>query len=444
MKTSIGRLSLGIVSVGCVLLLGITTSASADEFSQGRTLAFGDVPPEYKPTANELNLEAVEESTVKISEQAHALDDALRVSGWRDFSSVSINDGKTIVIHAMDVPTEKAQKIIAETAPDFEVTYQRSKFLMDDYNEQVDSLVAALGKNKSLLVSAGPAEDESQVEVALLDARGLEEAKAAVIEHFAGFHVRFQIVPEKGYKELTPFGWRSDDTPYAGGVQIYHPSINGCSTGFSANRKSDGARVMITAWHCNGTLFNYTNRIWSHDSKTIGGAPSGFMSPSTNDVDAMYFSRPNGSSSFGSIIYVGSWTSSNTKLRKNAGNPILGETLTSGGAYSGGSTQTVTRINTLSGTIGRGFMLHDNGNERTVGRGDSGGPVHRSYSDGTYGARGIVRGQGEYKNASGDWVPSTLGACSQGIEITRECSRDSFNMNIETIETKLGVTVYPS
>lgn len=438
MKT---KTSLITAMVGLAAVLAVAGTSAAWGDNSDKHTASSLETPDSTPSADS---DADSMADAAIAEAAHAIDDALEASGWDGYSSTSIDRNRVIVHAVRELPAQLMAQV-ERIAGNILVATSTSRFKMTDYEDRVDQLTLRLGRDGKLIDFMAPSNDERFIEVVLVDSPRTDELEARIRSDFAGFPLQISRISEAERPARLEFGSRWADTnPLKGGIQVSNSYTAGCTLGFSARRNSDNAKVMLTAWHCNG--WEKRVRGWFQDKQVaVSSATEGYPPENANNlVDGMYIFQT-GTSSFGSRIYVGTYNSTNTKLRKGGKNPLLGEALTSGGAYSGGSTNEVTKIGVLEEGIGRGFYLRSESGKRVVGEGDSGGPIHKAHSDGSYSARGIVQGQGRYVNGAGNWVLSPVGSCQQGIaDQPRLCSVDTFNMNIETLETLLKVTVYSS
>jgi hypothetical protein len=198
----------------------------------------------------------------------------------------------------------------------------------------------------------------------------------------------------------------SDRGGWTGGNHISSENAVGdpayCTEGFAWKSWATGAVLGSTARHC------YTDEggsnpfiEWYHDGRHLGTRTQ--AGTGTNDVLLL---RPAPDTSFNASIWV--WlTGGGVAERTVAGAAAnkVGDTVAFYGRTSGGGIGTVTAINN-NGNAGTVFV-----NATQVRPGDSGGPVYRTYGNGTVEARGTVSAMVYYDGNSN-------GRYDEGEEVT--------------------------
>lgn len=431
--------TLGLTSVG--LTSAVASASSTDSNDYERLTGMTTVRGAEGDAAAAEALDRRETEMAPFGDATDAVEAYLKESGWNNFSAVEVKDRSRIIIKGVgDVPDGVLKKATA-LADGFPIEYQKVAFTAAKYRAAVEVLLEELGEDGRQLYEVSMHGDKA-ISVQIMPSERSDEIESVVRSILADFPLNITRAPEdaQGPQKLAT---RWDDiSAYSGGIHLYN-SVNNCTSGFGAIRNSDNAKVMITAWHCNSPtleLGNKSDRNWKNGGTIIGSGDValGYPFSSAGATDAMYFTPATGT--FGSKIYVGTATSSATKLRKGASDPQLGKEVTGAGAYSGGSTGIITRVDYIYYGEGPGFMwTSDEG--RSIGAGDSGGPFHSKHTDGTYTARGIVIGGGI--NSAG--ISYVGGPCTNGLlGRGNVCFANIFGLNIDTIEARLGVTVHPS
>lgn len=190
---------------------------------------------------------------------------------------------------------------------------------------------------------------------------------------------------------------RADDTePFWGGANVFRNLWGDCTSGFSV-KKSNGVRYMLTAGHC------YAPGV---DVYTPAGTPFGvirFQAPFPNsDVELI------GDRTYGTRIYTGEAIGGDAGVG-GAGNPIVGGTYCTGGAFSFEEcNKQVEAVNTMAcdpeGNCTTGLTRFTNGASLMVG--DSGGPFYFDPGGSCIYARGTIVGKiaGTTKGVAQMWT----------------------------------------
>ncbi|GAB3129159.1 chymotrypsin family serine protease [Glaciibacter psychrotolerans] len=186
----------------------------------------------------------------------------------------------------------------------------------------------------------------------------------------------------------------SDNPEWYGGDFITDRSSRGCTSSFPVKWNTNGNKYILTAGHCFGltaSVYNYATSPISHGINSfIGGVTN--RSFANNAPDAELISA-DGSRS----MWTGA-TNGTGLIEINAfSNPWAGMPLCISGAYDGEYCGfTASEVNT-NAYISYGSVTHlvlnlttiMNGNDQSIGPGDSGGPAYATINGVTYGL-GII------------------------------------------------------
>ncbi len=206
-------------------------------------------------------------------------------------------------------------------------------------------------------------------------------------------------------------GRTADDPPFWGGARINVPA-GGCTSGFPWITGTQSQ--MLTAGHCApdggsvstpsafmGSVTSSSMENWNNGTGTVPFAGQTALRGDLALVDVT-----NGSS--GNHIYRGDWQSSSSSwVAGKGGSPVVGESVCSGGAYSGDQCSfIVSRVGVqVTYNFGLGVARYMVEASRSYGgcvqSGDSGGPVFTTNPDTSVMAKGVI-GAFAGTGASGD------------------------------------------
>lgn len=365
-------------------------------------------------------------------------------STWADsYVTNEMRGEQTLIIHGKsDAPRDVRREVRALAAKeDLTVEFESSSLMTGpEFVAAVEAAYDQISPDRRKFGAIAPNAAYTSVTLAVWQAADTETTIEALERALAPLEVRAFISarPTQGPKD-TKFSSRwSDSSPFKAGAAIQYSSVDGtlgCTSGFAAKRNSDGKKVIITARHCNGSKF------YVPGSSALFGTTG---ATSSEKLDVRYL-LPESGKTYGSTTYFRDWKSGEIRFRKNSGSdPTIDREVWASGAFSGHSRLKVVAVNTFDPDgWGPGFLTRSVSGEPTVGHGDSGGPVFSYHSDKEYTPRGMIDGVGFYflggtkKKVFWDQVP-----CSQGAQGGRTCSHIAFHINIDAIESALGITVY--
>ncbi|MGC0313505.1 S1 family peptidase [Kitasatospora acidiphila] len=197
-------------------------------------------------------------------------------------------------------------------------------------------------------------------------------------------HVRYQLlsIDASATRE-------ADAAPWQGGAGLKTFAGTICSTGFAVTRKSDGKKLVTTAYHCGDKGNFYT---WGGSQAFVGTAMSENES-ATDDVTGL----DPGNSPSGNRVYDGPWNATNgySKPVSGWGSNNVGDQVCTSGANSGAHCGLSIRQTDISVTGENGITRPDvdfaYSNGIAAGNGDSGGPVFTGSNGWTKDqARGVI------------------------------------------------------
>lgn len=375
-------------------------------------------------------------------ERADRIRRAIDASADRStFSTMMIdNKRKAIIVYFVGEPSQEVKSEIRSVAGPIPVRISaRSRATNAGVVELVERMYSEVDPERKKVGLISTNVSNTEVQVTVWSAPDQTETGDAVVKYLAPLAVKIEYSNRPASDpKLAGSRW-ADKSSFKGGAAIVSTNGQFCTSGYSARRKSDGAKVMISAAHC-GQHYPW---------KTFEGGSISFGSSWVYSLatDSMYLKAPNGAG-YGSLIYSGSVAATATRVRKNSAyDPIVGNAVYSSGAASGGSALTVVAVNQWGwGGEGPGFQTDSQSGDKNVGHGDSGGPVYRLHSDGKYTPLGMIDSIGWSVNSNPKKVAAS-GICSKGIQIwpdqtQRECSKRSFHINATAIENALGVDIY--
>lgn len=241
-----------------------------------------------------------------------------------------------------------------------------------------------------------------------------------------GIPVRIIHKPET----LARANWRWGDTPaFYGGAAIDRPVGDGysyCTTAFPV-RLTFPQEGLLTAEHCGN------NVDWRGPVNDV------FIGRSQNGNAGLDVNIITGGSSYAERIYVGPWDADISFARVVGGTamPAVNNVAIPSGSWSGASVTRVTEVNqfiNLDGhRVGPGFWAVNDGGVASVGQGDSGGPTATTFNGGTT----KIRAMGIISAIDRRQAGPCVGVQAPG----RECSRQSFHVNVIDAAIGIGATV---
>jgi hypothetical protein len=266
------------------------------------------------------------------------------------------------------VPARNGAKVIYRPAL---LTQRQSGAVVD----AVSSAVGELAKSGIEVTQITP---EVGGPVTIGVARLTPEA-AALATRFATFGAGTVQVAEQAPPTLTS---RQDDAaPYSGGAWIRGAGLtdprDGCSSGFSLRRPSDGVRFLTTAYHC--VLRASDHRFWDGGNDYMGTVPAA-LERRGRDLIAIQVNSDN-------KIWVGGYDATTAKKTvTRAASPRVGNIVCTSGAYSGalcnarvtGTAAFLATLDHHNDDIPYTFdvwIAQQLDGLTIVGEGDSGGPV---------------------------------------------------------------------
>ncbi|MEP0824975.1 MAG: hypothetical protein HRF40_05770 [Nitrososphaera sp.] len=219
-------------------------------------------------------------------------------------------------------------------------------------------------------------------QVIVIGVSALDDATKANIDSFVMAHG----IPAEDVRivQTTPIKYASDGVPLnplKGGAQIALTTGNPapyCTTGFVANRVSDGMRVLVTAGHCENGIDMTGDQVYY---QPVGGSRKGQEVANTNlpsprFSDTLLWRPDAGVSSTLGKIWVGGLTLEYTITGKKSF-PAVGEFVCKFGAKDHERCGTITATGlTFVGEDGRIFYQQARVSAAAQ-QGDSGGPIYK-------------------------------------------------------------------
>ncbi|MCC9307204.1 S1 family peptidase [Kitasatospora sp. RB6PN24] len=309
-----------------------------------------------------------------------------------------------------EVPASVA-KVLAHLPAGFSAEVVPAKYSKAELHAARDKLLSN-GQQKDLaskvtpaatrITSVAPAVDGSGLDVTYDEDRGqgrfdvrdslapsvrqdkTSEVEAAA-ESLTGVqaHVRYQAlsIDAQATREADWSPWQG-----GGGLQTGGGTI--CSTGFGVTRKSDGKKLITTAYHCGAQGPYYT---WSGSHAFVGTAKLENAS-ATNDIVGI----DPGKNTSGNRVWDGPWNMTGySKAVSGWGNNNVGDMVCTSAANSGAHCWLYIQQTDISVTGPNGVTRPDvefaYSDDIAAANGDSGGPVFTGSNDWTTDeARGVI------------------------------------------------------
>jgi streptogrisin D len=379
-------------------------------------------PPSNREKVLSPSLGAKSQGGIRTQEVAAAIEAAAQRLEPNGFAGTVLSGDRLTLHWKGTVPAEITQLIeqfpaAVEVAP--------APLSLSEYDQAArDILDDPPARLRNRIVSAGPAADFTSLLIGLDRApRDREHLPRATAD---GIPLTYTV---RG--EIEPVNRWHDTAPYWGGGALRRPSGEGyqyCTSAVKVQRNSDGRQGMLTAHHCG------TNTAWSTAG---GGAAYGTSDSGSAARDAaVIYGR-----TYAPAVYYGPPNSNNGVLVTKALNPGVNLDVRTEGSFSGygnlpQNTTYVTEINqyaVINGiTRGPGFWTRDLWGFKSVGQGDSGGPVIWPSATGEVYAMGIISGV----QATGQ------GDDCQGVTFpSRRCGSVGFHTNVTSALSTLGLSI---
>lgn len=432
----------GAANVSAVVQAESAVTSKAIEYSAqfdsrpGNTIDIDSV--RMAPSAAEA--EEVSDWSKVAGEAADRVQEALEQSSDRAIFSTIVIDERTraLVTYFTASPSTETIASARKASADIPVKVSdASRVTATQFVNMVERMYGALDPKREKIGLISPNESFTSVTLSVWPSADQNETARAVKRALHPINV----IIDHGPRPVGPVDYASrwdDKSLFKGGAGLVSGTNQFCTSGFAARRNSDDAKVMITAEHCG------LGALWG---TAIGGNAYGEGWYRSSATDSQYMAAPAGLG-YGSLIYSGGVNATATKVRKNSAyDAKVGDVIYAGGAASGGSSQKVIATDQY-GIYGEGpgFLTDAVSGLRSVGEGDSGGPVFRLHTDGEYTPLGMVKGNGWAVNSLPRKM-ATQGSCQKGVEsfspgVARICSVRSFHINATAIEKALKVDIY--
>ncbi|WP_184895592.1 chymotrypsin family serine protease [Amycolatopsis umgeniensis] len=192
-------------------------------------------------------------------------------------------------------------------------------------------------------------------------------------------------------------------------------------------QKSNGARALLTSGHCQ----HRTSSPWRAG---LSDRVVGNEGPRSTATDSMTLEGQ----SYNPTVYVDGWTSTLGLPVHSWSDPVLGEVICEDGAFSGQVCGPVVdevgmTVDYGFGAVGPGFTATlPTTSHASAGEGDSGGPAYNQAGRGSGQVK--LRGMIAARNYNSQYVAPCVGVTG------RECSRKNYHVNVNAINSALGVT----
>jgi hypothetical protein len=293
-------------------------------------------------------------------------------------------------------------RMVATTnsARDFRIVVKAAPYTRDQLTAETDRIAASFMSDtgKPAITSVGPKADGTGLEVGVeSQASGFAVLSASHVASALGTTIPIEVKAEAQPQQASRYG---DTSPYYGGAYMEKWNADGtfggsCSTGFSVDTTSLNGRIMISAAHCGGG-------IWENGLQHPGPDPQGrFLMGGSwpyDDVahDTQLISMPSAPRIYDGGSVAGEAAQFSKPVKGAFGNRT-GDRICTSGSYSGavcGITVAATgqTINVGGfGTVRNTIRAEKDDRTAAVGNGDSGGPAFSLTTDasGVY-ARGTI------------------------------------------------------
>lgn len=285
------------------------------------------------------------------------------------------------------------------------------------YDELVKEAARIVAENSPRVTSASPNSDFTGITV------GVDASKASLQSISISSSVSVQLSYADSYSAASR---AADTSPFWGGSLIVDNTGNyGCSTSWTV-RKSNGATGLLTSGHCQHT----TSSPWyaGLSDRVVGNE-----GPRSTATDSMTLEGQ----AYNPTVYVDGWDSTLGLPVHSWSDVVMGEVICEDGAFSGQVCGPVVdqvgfSVDYGYGTVGPGFTATLPATTlASAGEGDSGGPAYNQAGRGSGQIK--LRGMIEALNNNAQYLAPCVGITD------RTCSRKNFHVNVNAVNSALGV-----